>query len=368
MIRKIIRNGSLFINLIAISLLLLSASACYINPEKIWWLAIVGMAFPLFLLINFLFVVFWLMSKPSYILFPIIGFALCWNQIQTLISFSEKAENIPQESVSIMSYNVKNFDLYNWTKNKETRQHILNLIKDENPDVICFQEFYSDEGEFKNEQYFQDTLGYKFSYFSKTQSRRFTKRKKEIILHWGTAIFSKYPIVDSGEIDFPDVMSNNCQWAAIKINEQKIRVYNTHLQSIHLGYDDYNTIEEIEKNQKTSLSRIKKILEKLKLAYTKRSDQVALIKEDMAKSPYPKILCGDFNDQPVSYSYNQLSENMQDAFLKRGNGLGGTFANTFNFFRIDFLLFDQQFKIYDYNSPRKKYSDHYPVIAKFGFN
>jgi endonuclease/exonuclease/phosphatase family metal-dependent hydrolase len=366
MIRKLLRNGSLMLNLIAIALLLLSASACYINPEKIWWIAIIGMAFPLFLLLNFLFAIFWLMAKPLFIIFPIIGFALCWGQIKTLISFAETEKSIPEKTIKIMSYNVKSFDLYNWTKNKETRRNIFNLIKEENADIISFQEFYSDEGDFKNEKYLLDSCGYKYSSFSKTYSKVYTKKKKSINLHWGTAIFSKYPIVNTGKIVFPDVMSNHCQWADVKVNEQTVRVYNTHLQSIHLGYEDYNAIEEIEQNQKTSSVKIKRILSKVKLAYTKRADQVELIKTSMAESPYPIILCGDFNDQPISYSYTKLSENMQDAFLERGNGIGGTFANSFNFFRIDFLLFAKKFKIYDYKSVKKKYSDHYPVIATFG--
>jgi endonuclease/exonuclease/phosphatase family metal-dependent hydrolase len=350
MIRRLLRNSSLIINLVVIGFLLLSKGACYISPEKFWWVAFIGIAFPVFLLLNLLFLFFWLMAKPVYILFPLLGFGIVWSQVKTFISFSSKNEMIDKNATSIMTYNVKNFDLYNWSKNKETREKVFNLIRTQHPDIICFQEFYSQSaGEFQNQKFIQDSLGYQYSFFSKTHSKPYPKKGKlKFIMNWGTAIFSKFPITDTGKIEFPQILNNNCQWADIATANKTIRVYNTHLQSIHLGYDDYNTLEEIEQTQKTSWAKLKNILRKLKRAYTKRASQVMLIKKSMQNCSKPSILCGDFNDPPVSFTYHQLSRNMQDAFIKKGNGVGGTFVNSLNLFRIDYMLFSESFNIMSY--------------------
>jgi endonuclease/exonuclease/phosphatase family metal-dependent hydrolase len=145
---------------------------------------------------------------------------------------SPKTTTIPKDAVSIMTYNVKNFDLYNWSHNSETRHKILSLIQRENPDIICFQEFYSqDTHRTKKRTVLRDSLGYGYSYFNKTFTRHYNSRKHGLIdLHWGLAIFSKFPIRDTGTVDFSNALSNNCQWADVDIRGKKyvysIPIYN----------------------------------------------------------------------------------------------------------------------------------------------
>lgn len=367
MIRALLRNTMLSINGGIAVLLLASKYAGLISPETVWWLAFVGMLFPAFLILNLCFVVFWLLNRKPYFIVSLLALFFCWTQIRTFISFS-KTSQIPKDAVSIMTYNVKNFDLYNWSHNSETRQKIFSLIQRKNPDIICFQEFYSqDTVEQKNEKYLHDSLGYTYSYFNKTFTRHYHSKKHGLIdLHWGLAIFSKYPIRDTGTVNFSNALTNNCQWADVAVRGKKIRVFNTHLQSIHLGYEDYHTIEKIEEEKTASWLKVKNILRKLKSAYAKRAVQVAQINAATQSSTIPVIVAGDFNDQPISYSYHKLSNGLADAFVERGNGVGATFVNKFSFFRIDYLLFSPVLPIYDYTTIRENYSDHYPVMVHFG--
>jgi len=369
MIKKFFTNSLLLLNIAAVGLLLLSKGSCYISPQKIWWIGFAGMAFPVFLIANIFFVFLWALVKPWFTLFSLITIALVWPEIKSGIAFGAEQEIVPDSALTLMTYNVKNFDLYNWSNNKETRNNIMRLIGKHNPDVLCIQEFYSqDAGEFQNDAYIRDSLGYKYSYFNK----KFTKSRKNrkggtFNVHWGIAIYSKHKIVQSGEIRFDNKLSNNCQWADIAVGEKFFRVYNMHLQSIHLEYNDYNTIEDIEENQKTSWVKVKTILLKIHQAFRDRPAQIAQVKKSAGKSPYPYIFCGDFNDLPVSFTYKQMSENMSDAFLEKGAGIGGTFHNSLKLLRIDYTFFSNQFRVYDFEKSHEEFSDHYPLIVKFGW-
>ncbi len=264
-----------------------------------------------------------------------------------------------------MSYNVKNFDLYNWSGNKETRAGIMKLIEKESPDVICFQEYYTDDDEFKNTEYIHDTLGYKYHYMRTTYDKWFknTSQMKWHHLQWGLAIFSHYAITDTGLVSFGNVSGNQCMYVDLNVNGQPLRIYDAHLQSMHLGYDDYDTIEELSENQNTDWYRLKSILRKMKSATRKRADQAELVHKSISQYSGRKILCGDFNDAPVSYSYQTISDGLQDAFVKKGRGFGKSFATKLGIYRIDYVLVDPAIHINSCRTIRKDLSDHYPVVV-----
>ena len=264
-----------------------------------------------------------------------------------------------------MSYNVKNFDLYNWSGNKETRHKIMKLIQHENPDIICFQEYYSDDETFRNTEYICDSLGYKYHYMRTTYDKWYknTEQMKWHHLQWGLAVFSRYAIVDTGMVSFGNVSGNQCMYTDLSIQGKLLRIYNAHLQSIHLGYDDYDTIEELNENQSTSWSRLRKILQKMKLATVKRSAQAEIMHDDIIKYGGKKIVCGDFNDAPVSYTYQTIISGLQDAFVQKGRGFGKSFATKLGIFRIDYVLPDTSIHVNSCRTIRRELSDHYPVVV-----
>jgi endonuclease/exonuclease/phosphatase family metal-dependent hydrolase len=112
-----------------------------------------------------------------------------------------------------------------------------------------------------------------------------------------------------------------------------------------------------------NLAESKNIIYKIKLGVLKRASQANFIKDEMNHSPYPIIVCGDFNDVPVSYSYEKIGKGMKNAFVEKGSGISRTFSSISPTLRIDNIFTDQNFKIVDYTRIKKSYSDHFPIIA-----
>ncbi len=362
-----------FLNIVAIVVLSLSCLATYISPADFWQLSFIGFAFPIVLVTNIFFLLLWILKRDVFGLFSLLSIALTWNFIQSSFALNFN-EDDKETGVKLMTWNVKNFDLYDWNKNKQTREEMLGLIEAENPDILCMQEFYTDSKELNNEKYLTNTLGYTYHYFQPTtsidkkyKSKAWEKRLKNDSIHrqWGVAIFSKHKIVSTGRIDFENSRNNDCIYADIEIDGKPLRVYSVHFQSIYLGRDDYATLDSLEETQKTKWSSLKNILRKMKWAYTKRSHQARAVAESIDGCSGAKILCGDFNDVPVSYTYATAKGNLKDAFVVKGKGFGTTYANQPSIFRIDYALFDKKIKINSYKIIQKELSDHYPVVTTF---
>ena len=265
-----------------------------------------------------------------------------------------------------MSYNVRNFDLYNWSGNKQTRTEIMQLIAHQSPDILCLQEFYTDDEDFHNAEYLRDSLGYKYHYVHVTYDRYFKNTKesrKTFHLIFGLAIFSRYAITDTGVVHFAKEEGNQCEYADLIIKGKTLRVYNSHLQSIHLSYDDYDTIEELSENENTQWYRIRNILKKIKRANAKRAGQAQAVHKSVSQYTGTKIVCGDFNDSPVSYTYQTISSGLNDAFIEKGNGFSKSFSTRVGFFRIDYILPDPGIKVNSYKCIPDELSDHYPIVV-----
>ena len=176
--------------------------------------------------------------------------------------------------------------------------------------------------------------------------------------------FSRFPIIDTGVIRYPrptlpDVLIH----ADIKANDDTFRVYTTHLQSLQFGKDDYRRIKEIKEADDSLLTNSKTIFSKVKRGVSHRSIQADLIDQVIDDSPNPVIFCGDLNDVPNSYTYFTVRGAMQDAFLKKGFGIGRTFSSLSPTLRIDYIFADKNFTVRQFNRVVKRYSDHYMLVA-----
>src|SRR5207253_3238831 len=130
----------------------------------------------------------------------------------------------------------------------------------------------------------------------------------------------------------------------IVVGNDTFRVVNTHLESIRFKPEDYKFIENIGAESEEELNGSINILRRMKRAYTKRAQQVSVLKNEITGSSYPVILCGDFNDTPNSYTYNVLSDGLSDSFRQSGKGFGRTYAGIFPSYRIDYILHDKKLK------------------------
>ncbi|MFK7908131.1 MAG: endonuclease/exonuclease/phosphatase family protein [Chitinophagales bacterium] len=372
------------LNLVAALALLLTYPVPFINPSTFWFSALWGLTYPFLLLINIGFLLYWLLKRRLQAFLSLVVILLGWNLLTKTIAFNvfqnkseivesekEEEEDTPEKEatdVKIMTYNVQNFDLYNWTENVESRNKMIELIQSEKPDIINFQEFYTDDNddsEFHNVKLLVNELGYKYYSFEKTLTLRTTN-------HWGLATFSKFPIVSKDRITFPESKNNIVAYTNIAIGEDTVRLFNLHLQSIHLGRQDLKYLKQLglgdksKKEEKTDhWKSFNSIVTKLKAAYVKRGNQASILADSIKHSPYRVIVCGDFNDTPTSFTYQTISNKLQDAFLESGLGLGGTYAGPLPSFRIDYVLLDPSFEVRSTEVIRKKYSDHYPVTCEF---
>lgn len=254
-----------------------------------------------------------------------------------------------------MSYNVRNFDLYNGKNDGKTLQKMMELIVDERPDIACFQEFFNAEtGKFQTINRLMHEAGFKYYSFEKTVSR-------EHYGAWGVATFSRYPIINHSEIRFENSQLNSSLYTDVQIDSAIVRVFNVHLQSVYLSKTDYDYLEQVSEDQEVKVKPLQRIASKLKHAFLIRAPQAMKIKDEIRKSAYPVIVCGDFNDTPASFCYHNISTDLQDAFLTAGWGTGPTYAGLYLPYRIDYILSDKKFSATNYKTVCYKYSDHYPI-------
>lgn len=299
--------------------------------------------------------------KPAFVfglIALILGTPTAFRFVQ--ISFIRgKAET---KQLKVTSYNSMLFDLYNWSKNNETRTKIMNNLVEINPDILCLQEFYNSEekGDFHNIDSITQLLKTPYYHCEYTTTLR-------TFDHWGIATFSKYPIVKKGKIVFNTTSNNICIYSDIVVNKDTLRVYNVHLQSVSFSKQDNQFLEDVisEKNAEDEMIKSKNIIRRLKRAFLKRTMQVDMIVLHMRLCPYKMILCGDFNETAASYSYEQLSRNLKDAFIEKGLGFGRTYAGKWPRFRIDYILHDKRLHCSNYKRSDETFTDHYPITAFF---
>jgi endonuclease/exonuclease/phosphatase family metal-dependent hydrolase len=361
----------LFLNFLILSGLILAYISPFVHPETAILFAFFGLLFPLFLLMAILMLIYWLiLRKRQYVytlLVLIIGFLPLRNFFQ--LTFFPSALT-PEKAIKVMTFNVRVFDLYNWHNNVKTKDSIVSFIVREAPDVICFQEYYrGDQIHFSVNADLKNKIGltHVFEHFTGTT----TPKNKIGKNNFGTAIFSKYPIINTGVLEFPDEKSNNVIYADIIKDADTIRVFNGHIGSIRLQYADYVFLgDENQEKYAKRKSKEQNIQYRMITAYHKRAHQTVLMMDEIEKCKHPVILCVDLNDVPLSYAYRQVTKQLVDAFTVSGNGIDGTYIGD-NFFnrifpvnRIDYIFYSEQFESAEFVTHTEDLSDHRAVSVR----
>ncbi|GAB2532319.1 endonuclease/exonuclease/phosphatase family protein [Rufibacter soli] len=349
------------LNIGAAVLLVLSHVASYINPAVLWVGSLVALTFPVLLLLNLLFILYWLLIKSRAVFISLFAVLVGFNNLQTQIQLNLFPAKVPAHArqLRVLSFNARLFDLYAWTGNPRTRDKIFKMVQDESPDILCFQEFYTSSRPGRNNL---DTLLQLQKATNQHVAYTETLRKTD---HWGIATFSTFPVVRRGHILFNEKTNNLCIFTDLKIGEDTVRVYNVHFQSNRFKREDYeflgNPNAKPSNDEKLMASR--NIIKRLQVGATKRAHQVKVVADHIESSPYPVIVCGDFNDPPASFTYNKISKGLKDAFVESGWGLGNTFNGLFSILRIDYLLHDANMVGSGYRTIRQNLSDHYPIVT-----
>lgn len=348
----------LILNALAIVSLLLAYAACHVSPSAIGYLALFGLAYPFSLLGNMVFVVYWFFKKRQFLWYSLIAMLVGIGHLNDFVQVSSPdPKSDDEQSLKVMTWNVHLFNLYDKSNRYRKRNEMFEIIRKENADIYCFQEFYHTEKEnyFTTKDSLLEMLPTKFHHERYTHAIKGNQ-------YFGVAIFSKYPILKKGYVPFTSDVNNFCIYVDVRAHGDTVRIYNAHLQSIRFQPEDYALMDGNTQQEEIETGG-KRIAKRLMIAFDKREEQVERIAESIKDCPYPVVLCGDFNDPPVSYTYETLTDLLDDSFADAGNGIGNTYIGVFPSFRIDYIMHAAKMRAIDYRTLPTKLTDHHPVAA-----
>ncbi len=311
----------------------------FLAPQKFPTLSLGSLAVSPLIFLNILFVVYWLFRRWKKLFLSGLVLIATYLHFGPFIEISSEGNTSEyRESLSILTYNVRLFNAYEKEVDTvEVSEVISEIIQKKQPDIICIQEYYE-----PNSAHFS-SYPYRFVHFRKGHKM-------------GHAVFSKYPIVNSAAFDFKGSHNNSIYVDVVKANDT-IRIYNLHLQS-HGILPTVSYLQDEDKDR---------IRTRMSAAFKQQEIQVKEIIAHKATSPYPVLVCGDFNNTPFSYIYRKMKNGMRDAFLERGNGIGTSFKFDFYPMRIDYIFTSETFEVIDFETLNVTFSDHRPVSAVIGW-
>ncbi|MFI3330838.1 MAG: endonuclease/exonuclease/phosphatase family protein [Rikenellaceae bacterium] len=350
----------LIISIIISVMLLCSYFAPIINPNSASLPSLLGLIAPILYLLEIILLLYWTIKWKIYSLIVLAVLLIGVGNVKLYFSpqISKHYESQDKKSakdITVMSYNVCGF--INPQKDDFTSSlaQTTSFIAEQKPDILCIQEYQTTP--MVNTEMVDEQLSFLEHKRIKYKILNYDNRSG-----WGLAIYSKYPIINSQHISFAD-SNNSAMWADIKFNKDTIRVYNLHLQSSRINEKEQDFIFQnmmIDSSAVHSKNRLSSIISKLKDNNKIRANQVDSLLPSINNNTHPLIICGDFNDTPMSYGYNKIRADLKDSFTEQGSGIGATFAGIL---RIDHIFHSPDFETLTHDTPKSEYSDHHPVIV-----
>lgn len=363
--RRFTKKLLIIINISIALFFLLGCYGYFFNPVHFWFTGFFTLGAFYFALLLIGFIIFWLFIKPKLMMIGIVAFVITWGPLKHLIKIRTAPEFSIQKQdgrLRVMSWNVEHFDILEHKTHPEVKKQMIDMINLYQPDVACFQEMVGGDNRPGAINYLPDIIqklnmaDYHYSFNRKLDF--------DNDHHFGIIIFSKYPIVNRQTVSYPPHDYNSIfQYTDILRGTDTFRVFNVHLQSLKFSGDNLRYIEDPTMETESDLKKSKNVVYKLKIGFLKRKIQSDRIKEELDKSPYPLIVCGDFNDVPNSYAYNRIGKGLKNAFAEKGTGIGRTFNGISPTLRIDNIFVDDRFEVDQFLRVQKKLSDHFPVIT-----
>jgi endonuclease/exonuclease/phosphatase family metal-dependent hydrolase len=319
----------------------------FLAPKIFPILSVLTLFIPLFFILNGLFFLYWMMQFKKRMILSGLVLLMGITFINKFYKFSAKVYPEDEKNFSVMSYNVRLFNLFKWLDKEDVSAAIVAFINDKNPDILCIQEFSSAAD--------IDLKVYRHRYILMEGNK----------IKTGQAIFSKFPIIDQGNIVFPN-SNNNVIYADIKKGKDVIRVYNMHLQSINISPEVSEISENIDViNQEKS----QMLLIRISKAFKQQQQQAEILKEHKKQCQVPVIICGDMNNSAFSYVYRNIKGKLKDSFEEAGMGFGQTYKFKYYPARIDYIFADDRMTVKKFQSfPEFENSDHYPIMAQLSLD
>jgi endonuclease/exonuclease/phosphatase family metal-dependent hydrolase len=336
-------KGMFLLNLVLIALTFIAYLLPFLAPKIFPLLSVFTLFMPLFFVANGLFFLYWAIQFKKRMVLSGLVLLIGITFFNKFYKFSAKEFQESDKDFTVMSYNVRLFNVFKWLDRDDIPDVILEFINEKNPDILCIQEFSNSAN--------IDLKVYRYKYV--------LMEGKQI--KTGQAIFSKFPIIDQGNIVFPN-SNNNVVFADIKKGKDIVRVYNMHLQSIKISPD----VNEISENiDAIDQQKSKSLFIRISKAFKQQQEQAAIFKEHEKECKYPIIICGDMNNSAFSYVYRNIKGKLKDSFEEAGKGFGATYKFRYYPARIDYIFADETMEVRQFESFSEfQNSDHYPIMAK----
>lgn len=333
--------------LVAALLLAVTYVSMLINPAKFWLMSIAGLLFVPFSALN-LFLLIWAFARRSKaFVIPLLSLLPAVFFLGRYVHFTGEEQSVAADSsLKIMSWNVGRFAT--GASLEACADSVFAYVKTENPDIICLQEFRIKDGR-KIRQYLRQKMkGYSAEYYV------FTGKYSS----FGNVTLSRFPVRNRGVIKF-DGSTNLAIFTDYQHDDKVFRVYNCHFESYNISFSGIVRAIIDKDNEVFTETGVK-----MKRSITRRPKQVDQVFTDIENCPVQTFVCGDFNDNPMSYTYHRLMRDHNDTFVEAGDGFGATYARLWPLLRIDYVLAPDSSTVYTHRSPHVKLSDHYPVITE----
>lgn len=318
-------------NVAVVLLLWLSVGVTYLSPAEFPKLSLLSLAFPVFLLTTVTFVIFWLIFKAKRVWIPLVGIAACFSFVRDYCPFNLPSD--PTEpQLSVITFNTHGFGGKD-AVDDDGNNMVVKYLAECDKDIICLQETY--------------VMAQVNALTDSLEPRGYQQAKYK-----GLTLFSRLPIIESEELVYP-TLNNSGFFAKLLWDKDTILLINNHFESNHFSPEvRQKYVDVLEQTANPNRSRtvadsmindVKPLVRLMAEAAPMRAAQADIIDSIVAEwLPRPIILCGDFNDTPVSYTHRVLTRNLTSAFRESGNGLGLTFRERGFPVRIDHILFSNQ--------------------------
>lgn len=334
-------------NVVTVIIMLLIGVSDRLDPTSYPLLANAGLLFPIFIFINLCFLLFFVIFRKKYILITFSGLIAGYFSIRTYCPLNLRSE-IPAGAIKVLSYNVNNFNKTNAPE--DDPNPILSYILNSEADIVCLQEAWlNDEiiGKLEGIYDYRDSV--------------FSDGKKDCIV-----LLSKYPVTGKERIRY-DSKANISAAFKVKIGADTVIVVNNHFESSGLSLEDRAGFKDMVKGKSetdTIRAESRRLLTKLGEAARIRAPQVKAVAGYVRNCGRSVILCGDFNDSPISYAHRTLAEELTDCYISTGNGPGISYHVNAMFVRIDNIMCSAEWRPYGCKVDRSiGYSDHYPIYC-----
>ena len=337
------------------AVLVMSYLSMYVNPAKAWFMTIFGLLFIVFFIVNLLLLIWALRRHSGSAVIPLLALLPSVFLIGRYVQFSGRDE-VSEDAITLIDYNVGKFSMYpsqsRLADRDACRDSVFAYLRTTDADIIYLQEFRAPQGADVREYLSRVMPGYEAEYFAHITG----------LGAYGNVILSRFPVKGRGKFDF-DESANMAVYADLDIDGKVLRVYDCHFESYSLSLPRLVKAFTSREDDKVHEAE-----EKMRSSITRRPQQVETVLEDIRNSPVESIVTGDFNDTPMSYTYQQLKKGKKDSFIEAGKGLGGTYSGLWPFIRIDYVLYPEKCEALYHKVLRKKYSDHYPIVTRLKIN